>query len=183
MNLLFLVSGSSGSGKSSLFRSLMNNELKVFTTLKPGEGDMNESEHIYLTKKEFDFLRMNDGFVGSICCEDYCYGIAKKELKNKLLKGNAFVIVDFKLKQIIEKQYKNCLSLFIYADKEDVQKRMLARGDCLETMKKKLTTYEEDILNMVYYDEVVINHQNEFEHTLQTLQDIITDSEGLSNYV
>ncbi|MNP46736.1 guanylate kinase [compost metagenome] len=52
---------------------------------------------------------------------------------------------------------------------------MIDRGDSEEAIQKRLSTYEKEIENIFMYDEVVINHENEFEETRQIIKDIISE--------
>ncbi|GAF10880.1 hypothetical protein JCM16418_5111 [Paenibacillus pini JCM 16418] len=52
---------------------------------------------------------------------------------------------------------------------------MTSRGDSEEMINNRLNTYDAEILNMAYYDEVVVNRQNEMEDTAQIIKDILEE--------
>ncbi|GAB6989485.1 guanylate kinase [Paenibacillus pini] len=175
MNKLILVSGASGSGKTSLLRSFMDNELISFTTRLPRKGEMNGVDYLFITREEFNDLKDNDGLMESTEYGGHHYGLTRKEFEDKINIGNAFFICDYNGMSQMKKLYDNCVSIFIYANKEDVHSRMTSRGDSEEMINNRLNTYDAEILNMAYYDEVVVNRQNEMEDTAQIIKDILEE--------
>lgn len=174
-NKLFLVAGASGSGKTTLMRTIMDNELTSFTTRKMRQGELNKVDYIFITLEEFKEMEANNGLMENTEYGGNYYGLSRSEFETKLSKGNAFFICDINGMRQMKEIYDNCISIFIYSEKEDIEERMRLRGDTEETIQKRLSTYEEEILNMVFFDEVIVNRQGEFEETIQKLKDIIEE--------
>jgi guanylate kinase len=86
-----------------------------------------------------------------------------------------FFICDYHGMKQMKEIYDSCISIFIYSDKKDIENRMRRRGDSEENIVKRLLTYEEEIGNLLYYDEVIVNYQDQFEETLQKIKDIVEE--------
>lgn len=172
-NKLYVISGCSGSGKSSTMKTVMDNELVSFTTRKPREGEVNGKDYIFITEEEFQNLLHNDGLIEHVEYAGNKYGLTKNELETKLSKGSAFWIADFNGMKQMKKLYDNVTTIFFFAEKEDAEKRMRQRGDSEENIQKRLSTYEEEIENLLYYDEVINTSTNTFEEVVEIVKDII----------
>lgn len=175
-NKLYLITGASGSGKTTVMRSVMDNELISFTTRPIRKGEVNGKDYIFISKDEFSVLSENGGLMETTEYGGNNYGLTRKELESKISLSSAFFICDTNGMRQMKDLYDNCVSIFIYSEKEDIENRMRKRGDSEESIQKRLDTYENEITNMVYYDEVVVNRQNELEETIQQIKDIIEEN-------
>ena len=174
-NKLFLVTGASGSGKTTVMRSILDNELLSFTTRSPRKGEINGRDYIFISEAEFKHLASTGGLMESTEYGGNHYGLTRKEFEDKISNGDAFFICDTNGMKQMKKLYDNCVSIFIYAEKEDIHRRMIARGDSQEVIQKRLSTYEDEIANMIYFDEVVTNRQHEIDYTIEAIKDIISE--------
>lgn len=156
-NKLFLVSGHSGSGKTSLMKPLMSNEVISFTTRSKRKGEIEGSDYKFITKEEFDALKKSDKLIEHVEYGGNYYGIDEDELYSKLEKGHAFCIVDNHGREQLQAIYSNTTSIFLYCDYHDTKERMLKRGDSLEDVEKRLSSYYKEMLNSVNYDYVIYN--------------------------
>lgn len=172
-NKLVLVSGASGSGKTTVMRSIMNNEIVSFTTRPPRKGEVNGIDYIFISQGEFKELLDNNGLIEYTNYGGNYYGVTRQEYESKLNAGDAFFICDVEGMKQMKEIHENCLSIFIYCDRETVENNMRKRGDKEENIQKRLSTYDEEMLNMVYYDQVVTNRENELQETIETVRDII----------
>ncbi|GFN32495.1 guanylate kinase [Paenibacillus xylaniclasticus] len=172
-NKLFLVSGVSGSGKTTIMRSVMDNELISFTTREPRVGEVNGVDYIFITKDEFSYLLKNNGLIEFTEYAGNQYGLTRKEYENKLSKGDAFVVVDIHGMRQLKKVHEKCISIYVYAEKDEVELNMRDRGDSEESIIKRLKTYDDEINNMIYYDHVVINERGRIDETIECVRDIL----------
>lgn len=175
-NRLFLVSGASGSGKTTLMRSVMDRELTSFTTRQMRTGEVDGKDYIFITREEFNQLKANNGLAESTEYSGNYYGLTMQEMESKLSTGDCFFICDVHGMRQMKDLYDNCVSIFIYSEREDIKNRMLARGDNVEAVEKRLNTYEQEIENALYYDYVIVNEEGKIEETIQKLLDIIEES-------
>lgn len=59
MNKLFLVSGHSGSGKTTVMRKIMSNEIISFTTREPRVGEIEGVDYKFITVEQYEYLFKN----------------------------------------------------------------------------------------------------------------------------
>jgi Guanylate kinase len=174
-NKLFLVSGASGSGKTTIMRSVMDNELISFTTRQKRQGETEGKDYIFISKEEFDDLYNNNGLIEWTEYSGNYYGLTREELETKLSQGDCFFICDVHGMKQMKRMYDNCISIFIYSEKQDIENRMRLRGDSEENILKRMSTYEDEVFNLVYYDEVVVNYEGQLEETIQKIKDIVEE--------
>jgi guanylate kinase len=156
----------------------MNNELVSFTTRKPRQGEVDGVDYIFITPDEFHELERSGGLMESTKYGENFYGLLQREFDEKISRESAFFICDYNGMKQMKAIYKNCYSIFILSEIEDIEQRMLTRGDSEDSIKKRLSTYNDEISNLVFYDEVVSNYQYELEDTILTMKDIINEVEN-----
>jgi guanylate kinase len=176
------VVGASGSGKTTIMRMIMKNELVSFTTRAPRIGEINGKDYIFITKDEFTSLLESGGLMESTEYGGNHYGLTRKEFEYKLEIGDAFFICDINGMKQMKSLYDNCLSIFIYADKEDIHQRMIVRGDKEELILKRLSTHEEEIQNMKFCDHVVVNDQDNIDNVVGKILTILEGIDGRESW-
>jgi guanylate kinase len=174
MNKLFVVSGASGSGKTTIMRSLMSNEIVSFTTRQMRQGEVDGRDYIFITKEDFEQRLNNEGLIEHTYYGGNSYGITKEEFEKKIALGDAFFIADFNGMKQIKNYYPNCTTIFIYCEKDSIEKNMRSRGDSEDQIQKRLSTYESEIENMHYYDYVVTNEYGDIDKAIEDIREIIT---------
>ncbi len=174
-NKLFLISGHSGSGKSSLMKSLMENELISFTTRPKRKGEVDGKDYHFITEKEYSTMYNNKELAEYTYYDGNRYGLTKEELDNKLSKNHAFVIVDVNGMEQLKKYYDNCTTIMLHTTKEDAMKQMLNRGDSAKDIETRLKTYQRELQNKQFYDYVVLNRHGKFDTTKRVLECILTE--------
>lgn len=176
MNILYLISGTSGSGKTELMRNVMNNEIVSFTTREKRTGEIDMVDYHFISKKEFQQLYENDELIEHTEYSGHFYGVERGELEKKLKISSAFLICDVNGMKQMKSYYPNSVSIFIYAEKDEIENRMKKRGDSEENIQKRLHTYEKESENAYLYDEVVVNRDGDFEETVLKIQDIVMEA-------
>jgi guanylate kinase len=151
----------------------MNNEIISFTTRSPRQGEVNGKDYIFISEEQFqDYLNKNELIEYTYYGGNY-YGMIKSEIDYKLSLGDAFAIVDYHGMKQLKKLYENTLTIFIYIDKEQAIHNMRSRGDSEEYIKKRMETYDEEVTNLVFYDEVVTNYPNELQQAIEDVRNIL----------
>ncbi|WP_152614386.1 guanylate kinase [Bacillus pumilus] len=173
MNKLIVVSGPSGSGKTSLMRQIMNNEVVSFTTRKPRKGEIDGVDYKFISLEKFEDLKKQSKLIEQVKYSGNYYGIDQEEFENKMSLGNAFVIVDYHGMQQIKKMYPSCVTLFLYTPYDQAYKQMIKRGDTLDTVEQRLSTYHQEMKNKEHYDYVVRNNSGKFNESTKVLTSII----------
>lgn len=157
MHPLFLVSGPSGSGKTTIMRGIMDNEVVSFTTRVKREGEVDGIDYNFITSERFEHLLTNGGLIerseygGNNC------GITKSELFGKLVNGPAFAIVDYPGMRTLNRLYPRCVTIFLYATRDDCEANMEAQGRGNEVINSRLSTYRDELINRIDYDYVIRN--------------------------
>lgn len=173
MNKLFLITGHSGSGKTTIMRQLMDNEVTSFTTRPMRQGEVDGIDYKFITEGDFRKLRQQGKLIEWVKYSKNYYGIDQEEFKNKISKGHAFCIVDYHGMQQFKRIYKNCVTIFLYTTYEQAYEQMKARGDDEDKIKDRLVTYTEEIHNKKHYDYVIKNNKNKLNKTIEILNSII----------
>lgn len=172
-NKLILVSGASGSGKTTVMRSIMDNEIVSFTTRLPREGEQSGIDYIFISPEQFQNLLNNNGLIEYTNYGGNYYGVTREEYESKLNSGDTFFICDVNGMRQMKEIHSNCVSIFIYCDRETVESNMRQRGDSEGNIFKRLKTYDDEINNLVYYDYIVTNKQGLIEDAIEDVKDII----------
>lgn len=175
MNRIFAVSGVSGSGKTTIMKQVMSNELISVTTRQPRVGELEGDPYYFITHEEFKELYDSGELVES---NDYAghgnnYGVTRSEYELKTNLGDCYFICDIEGMRQIKALHPNCISIYLLSDKEDVEERMRLRGDMEENIIKRLSTYEEEVKDLIHYDHVVENEEGKMEDTVRKLKEII----------
>lgn len=172
-NTLFAVTAPSGSGKTSIMRMVMDNEVISFTTREKREGEKEGIDYLFIDNDKFQELKQSGGLVEQTFYDNHYYGITSEELHKKLNKGNAFVIVDYHGMQQLKAIYPDTVSIFIKTKKEDAIRNMFGRGDSFGRIRSRLTTFDSELMNLINYDYVVSNIYGKKECTVRIIREII----------
>lgn len=178
MNKLFMISGSSGVGKSTIVNKLSDNIIMSFTTREPRQGEINGVDYHYISKEQFDYMQSNNELAEWTEYGGNFYGLIRDEIESKLIKGSAFVIVDYNGMKQLKELYPDSVSIFIYTTKDDCIMQMRMRGDSNENILKRLDTYDEEMKNRVHYDYVVKNKRGQLNECIKVVRSIVEYETG-----
>lgn len=165
MGEIYVISGWSGVGKSSLCKAVLktveNAELvRSYTTRKPrGECD----DYIFVSPNTFEQMQRDGAFLESNFYNGNHYGTPKKEVERILQQGRtALLEIDINgYKKILSSEIserENIHGIFIVATADDIFKRLLDRkteslGEILGRMETAISEAEE----LKYYDTLLWN--------------------------
>jgi guanylate kinase len=157
---LFAITGHSGSGKTTTMRMAMGTKKEIVsvTTRNMREGEVEGVDYYFVDNETFYNMKLNDELAEYT---DYYgssnYGVTKTEIDSKLSRGDAYIIVDYHGFKQLKALYPDLVGIFIYTDKDTAEKRMKSRGDSMETIDIRLSTYEAEMMNKHQYDYVLKN--------------------------
>lgn len=174
--LLVIVSGPSGAGKSSLMYSIMDNFVISFTTrdIRLEAGEEEGKDYFYISKEKYFELEANDGLFEKSTYDGNYYGITEEEFRTKMSRGTAAFISNLDGMKQTKELYDNCITVYIYTDKESIRKQLEGRpGSTPAFVKKRMSTYETEIAQRIHYDYVVQNTYGKFEETAEIIKAII----------
>jgi guanylate kinase len=174
VNKLILVSGHSGSGKTSIMKSLMDNEVISFTTREKRTGEREGADYKFISLQQFKQMKNENRLIEWVEYSGNFYGIDSDEFEQKINKDHAFCIVDYHGMKQFKDYYPNCCTIFLYTPYEQAFHQMKSRGDEEDKIQSRLNTYVEEIKNKVHYDYTIRNNSGKFEDTREIIRNIIS---------
>lgn len=148
------LSGPAGAGKTTIMEKFLSFRLfkavESYTTRpkRAEEKDVgSKSEYVFISQKEFEQLVQKESFAWHIEYDGYYYGTLKKSLQEALSSKQISVMIltpeiVSRLRAVIESfggmPEKNIISFFIWAPEEDLESRMIRRGDQWESVSNRL---------------------------------------------
>ncbi|MCX7965307.1 MAG: guanylate kinase [Syntrophorhabdaceae bacterium] len=160
--LLFVVSGPSGVGKSTLIEKFLkedkNSTFSVsYTTREKREHEKEGKDYYFVDRDTFLEMIKNGEFLEWETVHDNLYGTPKKEIFNALKKGmDIFLDIDVNGALKIKKAYPWACLIFVEPpSKEELKKRLTLRGE--KNIELRLKRYDEEIEKKHIFDYNVIN--------------------------
>ena len=182
MNHLFIISGPSGVGKSTLIdyvlKTIPQAKLSIScTTRAPRYYERDGREYYFILENKFRNMMQNAEFLEYIYCFGNYYGTPKREVDN-ILKNNGICILDveFAGAMSILSKYKNnintkCTSILIMPPSIiELRKRLIDRGsETEEAINCRLAEFNSE--ELAYYEplyDYIITNNN-----LKTAKEVI----------
>ncbi len=167
MSQVFIISAPSGSGKSTLVNSLLEHEpglvFSVSYTTRAPRGQEQEGREYHFVSRE-EFRRMIDAgeFIEwAQVFEDY-YGTHRRYVDQGRAEGRDVVLdIDVQGARQLKEKLPEAVSIFILApSREELEKRLRARGDVSEAViRKRLAKAAGEIREFGRYDYVLVNDE------------------------
>lgn len=181
---LFIVSGPSGSGKSSLINDIVNESddfvRSISVTTRPKRKDETSGrQYHFINKDEFEELIEKDMLLEWTAYAGYLYGTPKKFVTEKLSKGkNLILVIEVQGAMQVIKKMKDTYLIFITTSsfkelEERIKKR---RADSLEEMNKRLEIAKSELNYKKYYDCIIVN--NNYNDALLNLKKVLDFQKG-----
>jgi len=189
MKKLFCVIGPSGSGKSTYVSYAKKagdfGEIISTTTRPPRKGEVDGKDYHFVSQNEFQELEMiqRDEYAG------HFYGTAQRDLETAYQKNShAFMVVTYEgalmFKKLFEKRKLDIevVTIFIYTPVEELQQRMLSRGDTIEHVQERIDNIQkrkeyENInkVDYVFHVDVHLSITENSQRFLKLVQDVISN--------
>jgi guanylate kinase len=162
--VLFIVSGPSGVGKTTLIKRLLkffpDMTLSISCTTRPRRrGEVPGRDYHFVTAAEFAARRSRGGFAEWARVHGALYGTPRAPLERTLRRGrDALLEIDVQGTRKIKRLYPAAVSVFILPPSLGALERRLARrGTDRKTILKRLETSPREIREIMRYDYVVEN--------------------------
>ncbi|MEW7007711.1 MULTISPECIES: guanylate kinase [unclassified Lentilitoribacter] len=163
---MLVLSSPSGAGKSTIARSLLEQDkglsLSVsVTTRQRRESEIAGTHYHFISIKEFERLRDSDGLLESAEVHGNFYGTPREEAEIALSEGRDMLFdIDWQgALQLQEKMAVDVVSIFILPPSfEELRARLNRRAeDSQEVIEKRLMNAAEEMSHWREYDYVVVN--------------------------
>lgn len=181
--ILVVISGFSGTGKTSVVNSLLSNHADEFvksvsvTTRVKREDEIDGKSYFFKSKKEFERLLSNGEILEWTSYAHNLYGTPKSYVEEQLLAGkNVILILNTEGAKYIKENFPNSVLIFLTVSGLDILKqRLVLRGeDSEESISLRLLEIQKEVDDVKYYDYIVEN--DILDTTTSTVYDIINAS-------
>ena len=165
---LFIISGASGVGKSTVLSRVMaaRDDLRFSvsaTTRAPRPGEVDGESYYFVTKAEFEAMIARGEFLEYDAHMDNYYGTPIAQAKEKMEKGSVILDIEPNGAFNVRAAMPDAVLIFIAPPSmEELQRRLAGRGDTSEAqMKLRLERSAWEMEQSAKYDYIVVNDQVE----------------------
>ena len=161
---LFVLSGASGVGKSTILKALMKKRDDILfsvsvTTRAPRPGEIDGVHYDFITEEKFRDMVENNEFLEYDAHSKAFYGTPRAQLEEKLQRGDVVLDVEPAGTKIIREKRPDARLIFIMPPSmEELERRLRHRGDTDEeqiALRMKRAGWE--MKQAPWYDHVVVN--------------------------
>ena len=161
---LFVISGASGVGKSTVLSRVMNarNDLRFSvsaTTRAPRPGEVDGVAYYFITEAQFEQMIREDAFLEYDRHAKASYGTPSAQLGEKLLDSNVILDIEPNGAFAVRAKRPDATLIFIMPPSvEELEKRLRGRGDTSEDqINVRMERAKWEMEQRFQYDYVVVN--------------------------
>jgi len=163
--ILFIVSGPSGGGKTSLvkeaLKSIKNLSFSVsVTTRKPREGEIDGKDYTFVSEAGFREMIKDGKFAEYASVHGHLYGTPLEELENARKLGVDMILdIDVQGARQIKEKYGAGVFCFVLPSSFGILKeRLIERGsEKSRDLEKRLSEAKREMEEIKNYDYIIIN--------------------------
>ncbi len=178
---LIIVSGASGTGKTTLCRAL-EKDLDIFfsvsaTTRPMRPGETEGKVYFFLNSDTFEKMKREGKFLETAPVHDHWYGTPREPVENRTASGQDVLLdLDTQGGLRLKKEVPHAVLIFIMPPSlQDLKARLKGRGtDSEEVIARRIQRAEDEIQQSRRYDHIVVNR--DLPEALKELKDIILSS-------
>ena len=164
---LLVISGPSGTGKSTLCRAAMNRfdnmEFSVSFTTRPARvGEAHGRDYYFVDVATFDAMIEGGRFAEYAVVHDNKYGTSIDAIQSRIDLGiNVILDIDSQGARQIKERYHNAVFIFFVPPSMEVlEQRLRGRGtDSPQVIEKRLKNALSEIQQCSWYDYIVVNDE------------------------
>ena len=183
-NKLFVISGASGVGKSTVLKQVtaVRNDLLFSvsaTTRDPREGEINGVHYDFITREQFLQMVDADAFAEYDIHHSACYGTPRKQMEEKLVQGHVILDIDPNGAFQVRQRYPEVTLIFITPPSyEELEKRLRGRNDGMgeDKILGRLDRAKWEMEQSAHYDHVVVN--DDVSRCAEEILSIISNKEN-----
>ena len=161
---LFVVSGASGVGKSTVLKHLMAGHSNLLfsvsaTTRDPRPGEVEGVHYYFITHEQFQDMIRQDAFLEYDAHAANYYGTPLDQLEEKLNRGDVILDVEPAGAKIVREKRPEAILIFVMPPSmEELERRLRSRGDTPEDqIALRLERAKWEMEQRSWYDYVVVN--------------------------
>ena len=165
---LFVISGASGVGKSTVLKLVMEKRQDLTfsvsaTTRAPRPGEIDGESYYFVTKEEFEDMIARGEFLEYDAHMDNYYGTPVAQALEKMEKGSVILDIEPNGAFNVRKVMPDAVLIFIAPPSmEELQRRLAGRGDTSqEQIKLRQERAVWEMEQSKKYDYIVVNEQVE----------------------
>lgn len=163
---LFVVSGASGTGKTSVICHLLNSAPHIrpsvsFTTRKPRSTETHGEDYFFISEEEFEKMRKKGEFLEWASVHGNLYGTSAEQLERTRKKHDVILEIDCQGARQIREKMEEVTTIFILPPSWPIlEKRLKQRGtESDESINQRLANAKEEMLQANAFDYVIINSE------------------------
>jgi guanylate kinase len=181
--LVFVLSGPSGVGKSTLIERLKQDGFSIThcvtaTTRPRRQGEVEGVHYYFLSETEYDHLLETEQFLEHAVVHNlYRYGIPLHSIRDGLRRGQDVILApDVQGASTVRWKLPNAITIFLRPPSlEELVPRLAARGtESDEERRIRLATAEREMQRVSEYDYVIVNQRDRLDQAVSDLKAIIT---------
>jgi len=163
--ILFVVSGPSGVGKTSMIKSIISEmEDAIFsvscTTRPKRPGEVDGEDYFFVSEEEFKRMIEEDAFLEWARVHGYLYGTPRKFVEDTVNKGKDVILdIDVQGALSVKKKVEDAVYIFIAPPSmEDLRERLEKRKtEDKEAMERRLEDARWELQLIEEFDYLIIN--------------------------
>jgi len=164
-NIIFVISGPSGVGKTLITRNLLevvpDVSFSISTTTRPPRNEEVEGvDYYFVSESMFSDMLKNNQFIEHATIYEHRYGTTKREIERIFgEKNDALLDIDTQGAEQIKEKYPDSVLIFIMPpDLNTLKERIMKRERRINSeIEERLSNAREEISKAHLYDYIVIN--------------------------
>jgi guanylate kinase len=181
--LVFVLSGPSGVGKSTLIERLKKDQFPIThcvtaTTRPRRQGEVHGVHYYFLAETEYDRLLTSEQFLEhAVVHKLYRYGIPLHSIRDALRRGQDVILApDVQGASTVRWKLPNAITIFLRPPSlDELVPRLVARGtESPEERRIRLQTAEREMQRVSEYDYVIVNRRDRLDQAVADLKAIVT---------
>jgi guanylate kinase len=179
--LLIVISGPSGAGKDTVMQRMKERGLRFHfvttaTTRPRRPNEVDGKDYLFISAEKFaKMIDANEFMEHALVYGDY-KGVPKEQVRMALASGHDVVMrLDVQGAETIRNLVPEALLIFITTDSEDeLISRLQERStETREALAIRIATTRQELKRVDAFDYVIINHDDQLDHTVDVVQAII----------
>lgn len=163
---LFIISGASGVGKSTVLKKVMDSRPDLqfsvsATTRPPRPGEQEGVSYYFVTNDQFEKMIAEDAFLEYDAHNKNYYGTPAQQVEDKLVNGHVILDIEPVGAFNVQKKRPDATLIFIEAPSwEELERRLRGRGDTPEDqIAMRLERAKWELEQKPKYHHIVVNDE------------------------